>query len=332
MKQNSFISQIHFLILLTLPLLFASVVTGQSSSSATNWQRMTGDDGFSIAMPLNYQVFSDNNSEDLRIETPILKNGKPVRVERELRISGRRFVTSFVNNNTFSLSSYRVNNGELGANYLSGFCKDVPSTSRFSLNEFSGTQCSVATADAYRITMILSSKERVHVIFAGARDANHIDFRRFLSSIRLGNDAIYQADKDATILNELPFRLLGELKDTPFSVEYSNERSVKASDVVNAQTVTANTKGKIPLKILLKPKASYTLKARMNAVGGTIIMRIAFSADGSISRISIINNGLTDGLNEEAIRAARQIRFLPQIEEGIPVTIERFVEYKFTIY
>ncbi len=330
--QNRWTAEFHFLTLLTMSLLFAGLIKGQSNPSGSIWQRMTGDDGFSIAMPSNYQVFSDNNSEDMRIETSIMKNGKPTRVEREFRISGRLFVTASVNNNTFSLSSYRVNNGNLGAIYLSGFCKGVPNTSRFSLNEFSGTQCSEVTRDVYRNTMILASKERVYLIFAGTRDLNNIEFKRFLSTIRLGKDAIFNADKDAAILNELPSRLLSELKDTPFSVDYTKERSVKASDVVNVQTVPANTKGKLPLIILLKPKASYTLKARMNAVGGTILLRIVFSADGNISKISIVNDGLPDGLNGEAVQAARQIRFLPQIDDGTPVTVERFVEYKFTIY
>jgi len=85
------------------------------------------------------------------------------------------------------------------------------------------------------------------------------------------------------------------------------------------------------VKILSKPKALYTDAARQANVQGKVVLRVTFTANGSIGAISVIS-GLGNGLTEQAIAAARGIRFEPAKRGGVAYTVSKPVEYSFTIY
>ncbi len=85
------------------------------------------------------------------------------------------------------------------------------------------------------------------------------------------------------------------------------------------------------VKILSKPRANYTDLARQNQVQGKVTLRVTFSANGSIGAIAVIS-GLGNGLTEQAIAAARGIRFEPAKRGGVPYSVTKPVEYSFTIY
>lgn len=85
------------------------------------------------------------------------------------------------------------------------------------------------------------------------------------------------------------------------------------------------------MKIISKPKPSYTDAARQNQVQGTVILRVTFLANGSIGSISPVK-GLPNGLTEQAIAAARSIRFEPAKNNGVAQTLTKQVEYTFSIY
>lgn len=97
------------------------------------------------------------------------------------------------------------------------------------------------------------------------------------------------------------------------------------------KVVTPNAGLITPLKILSKPRAQYTDAARQNNVQGTIVLRITFLANGSIGSISVVK-GLGYGLNENAIAAAKQIRFEPAKKNGVPYAVTKSVNFNFVIY
>jgi TonB family protein len=86
-----------------------------------------------------------------------------------------------------------------------------------------------------------------------------------------------------------------------------------------------------PLKITAKQKAQYTDAARQNNVQGTVTLRVTFLASGSIGSIATIK-GLPYGLTEQAIAAARAMRFEPEKVNGVPRTTSRPVSFTFNIY
>jgi TonB family protein len=85
------------------------------------------------------------------------------------------------------------------------------------------------------------------------------------------------------------------------------------------------------LQIISKPMARFTDNARRNETEGSVRLRVVFTASGQIGNIIPVS-GLPDGLTEQAIIAARQIKFEPATRNNKPITETKIVEYKFTIY
>ena len=84
------------------------------------------------------------------------------------------------------------------------------------------------------------------------------------------------------------------------------------------------------IQILYQEKAKYTAAARQNRVEGTVIISTLFTADGRVSDIHVIRS-LPDGLEEEAIKAAREIVFLPALKDGKPVSVRMTIEFTFNL-
>jgi TonB family protein len=105
----------------------------------------------------------------------------------------------------------------------------------------------------------------------------------------------------------------------------------KKKDNPNGQIEPSTDANITPLKILSKPRASYTDSARSAGQQGTITLAVVFSADAKIKHILLLK-GLGYGLDQQALKAARSIAFEPQIENGKPVSVVKMLQYSFAIY
>ena len=90
-------------------------------------------------------------------------------------------------------------------------------------------------------------------------------------------------------------------------------------------------KGTKPLQITSKPIAKYTDQARKNCIEGKVYLKITFFSSGKVGNFKVIN-GLADGLSEQAIEAAKLIKFEPAMMRGKPINVTKTVQYNFTIY
>jgi TonB family protein len=93
-----------------------------------------------------------------------------------------------------------------------------------------------------------------------------------------------------------------------------------------SQTYTVN----VSPVILSKPSAAYTDAARENEFEGTVRLRVEFLVNGKVGDINVIE-GQPYGLTAEAVKAAKQIRFRPALEDGSYVTKTEIVEYSFRL-
>ncbi len=82
--------------------------------------------------------------------------------------------------------------------------------------------------------------------------------------------------------------------------------------------------------ITYRARANYTQEAREKNVVGNVVLSVVFSADGKIGAIRV-ESGLPYGLTEEAIRAARAIRFEPAMKDGKPVSVRGNLEFSFSL-
>jgi TonB family protein len=83
--------------------------------------------------------------------------------------------------------------------------------------------------------------------------------------------------------------------------------------------------------IRAKPEPTYTESARKFSVTGVVRLRLVLSATGQVTGITPITK-LPHGLTQQAIEAARGIKFEPAIKDGRPVSQYVTIEYNFNIY
>jgi protein TonB len=84
-------------------------------------------------------------------------------------------------------------------------------------------------------------------------------------------------------------------------------------------------------RVLFKPEPTYTEEARRNQITGTVMLRVVFASNGDVVQIRAVHS-LPFGLTERAIAAARQIKFVPAVKGGQPVSVFMQLEYNFNLY
>ncbi len=79
------------------------------------------------------------------------------------------------------------------------------------------------------------------------------------------------------------------------------------------------------------PRAEYTRTAKKNNITGVVKLRITFLKSGKIGPSMRVESGLPDGLIEQAMKAARGIRFEPAEKNGVPIHVIKTIEFPFQL-
>jgi len=79
-----------------------------------------------------------------------------------------------------------------------------------------------------------------------------------------------------------------------------------------------------------RPVPGYTEEARRAQIEGAVRLSVVLNANGTVSDIRVAR-GLGYGLDEKAIEAARQLRFVPAQKDGHAVSVRVFIEFKFSL-
>src|SRR5262249_14088410 len=85
-----------------------------------------------------------------------------------------------------------------------------------------------------------------------------------------------------------------------------------------------------PVTILDKPRPEYTAEGRSLKLEGDVVIEVVFLANGKIV-VNRVISGMGHGLDENATRAAQQIRFKPAVREGQPVDYPARVRIEFRL-
>lgn len=121
------------------------------------------------------------------------------------------------------------------------------------------------------------------------------------------------------------------LGDANRGIEVKNGNGAyKAADQDNANAFTIKEVDRRPF-VAFRPEPSYTEDARQNAIAGSVILKAIFAADGTVNNIKVAA-GLPYGLEENAIEAAKKIRFIPAMKDGKLVSTWMQLEYNFNLY
>jgi protein TonB len=87
----------------------------------------------------------------------------------------------------------------------------------------------------------------------------------------------------------------------------------------------------IKARILKKPVPESTDQARRAGESGTVVLKAVLAADGTVKDIRPFKS-LGHGLTEQAIKAAKRIKFEPATMCGKPVPQFVEVQYSFDIF
>jgi TonB family protein len=95
--------------------------------------------------------------------------------------------------------------------------------------------------------------------------------------------------------------------------------AIDAFNSVHPKTASQpNSGANAPVQITFKPKPDYTEEGRKQKINGEVSLEVLFASDGQIHVIRVVQ-GLGYGLDEQAVKAAEQIKFKPALHEGQPI-------------
>ncbi|MBA2334802.1 MAG: energy transducer TonB [Blastocatellia bacterium] len=167
----------------------------------------------------------------------------------------------------------------------------------------------------------------------------------------LGNNAYSQSDREQGIelfrsgeyekaLPILQARVVEEKRDRPAWI-YLGAVLVKLGKLDEAKAAFGNHKtiykGSISavyekkLKIINRPQAIYSSKARSKGTSGTVSIAVEMRGDGKIGFVVPFVE-LPDGLTESSVKAANSLKFEPAWKDGKPVTTVNIIDYSFNTY
>ncbi len=147
---------------------------------------------------------------------------------------------------------------------------------------------------------------------------------------------VWTTDRDETNLKIKNFIASFIIEKNPLGIEVEKGANRAYGDenanILEEKNMVGSENAEIQnLRIILKPKASYTEAARQSSVQGVVRLRVTFLANGGIGTVSVVSS-LPLGLTEEAVAAASKIVFIPAKKNKINYTVIKTVEYSFSIY
>ncbi len=84
------------------------------------------------------------------------------------------------------------------------------------------------------------------------------------------------------------------------------------------------------VRILEKPRPAYTEQARLLRIEGSVLLEVLFTAAGEVKVLRVVR-GLDEGLDRNAVQAARRIRFEPAQRDGRATEARALVTIRFQL-
>lgn len=284
--------------------LFAVAANAQKPDAAksVSWQqyKVSGEE-FSVALPV---------LPALHLNQKWLEGDKKPRREVMLGSYADSVVyTVYVLENSRSRVSLE---DFIGARISSGFAWKVDNGRDVNREGLSGKSfLSVVPDDG--MVQFFATEDRLYEFRAFGASAQDPRMTKFFSSVSFGK-----------VKNAIE---AGEGSGLPFDLGVQEERPEKQLPYGAYVGKDVNRKA----RLAMKPEPSYTEEARKNAIAGTVVLKCIFRYDGSVTDIRIVS-GLPHGLTQNAIEAARRIRFIPAIKDGKHVSMWMQLEYNFNLF
>lgn len=165
---------------------------------------------------------------------------------------------------------------------------------RLTIDSFDGIEYSSGDTTFARLEEFVATEKHLYHFIASGPVAQRRAMMEFFSSIKLGKE--------------------------PNGIEVSQATGEK---------IYTGREVEVKPRLLSKRETRYTADARKNEISGTVILKVVFAKTGQVLNIRVVS-GLPYGLTEQAISAAREIKFTPAMIDGSPVSMWMQLEYNFS--
>jgi TonB family protein len=182
--------------------------------------------------------------------------------------------------------------------------RDVMGERTLTIDGCAGKEYSYRVNNKPATEQFFVAQKRLYRFIASGAPADHPGVERFFSSLAFGNK-----------------REGFEVKDGPgkaFTGD-SPERYYTGREV--------DTKA----RLISKTEPVYTASAKEAQIAGTVVLKVVLSSNGYVTNIRVVQ-GLPYGLTEQAIAAARKLKFVPAMKDGKNVSMWIQLEYNFNLY
>lgn len=318
------------LIFLVIVLLNFTLAYADGPVADTKWKDISYD-GFSAKIPdSSLQTWTDedlNYSDEIRLKAFSARTG-----------TGWYFAFGFNKRNAFPLGELLIFAAERKAAVSDIVIGNVPGKS------LKFTESDMLRHEAF----IFLVGERLFVFHAVNVPGDGSEAERFLASVRF--------EIDQSEIDSMPDNVLDNLVRTFFDLA---GRDAASGDIEKSGAEAAavpppsgdvnkdsrggvgtgsgsfgtgqNTNKANDLRVLFKQRPPYTELARQYNISGVVKLRVIFKADGTIGDISV-TEAMPFGLTENAIWAARLMRFEPARRNGVAYSVRKVVHFNFLIY
>jgi TonB family protein len=147
----------------------------------------------------------------------------------------------------------------------------------------------------------------------------------------LGEQLVEAANSAQKYLTLAPVRSGKKLHEWQIRADYLRVFSEIANAPPGTRLLMSSKEVSVKARILSKPEPQYSPEARSKQTTGTVLLRAILAANGQVVGIRVLS-GLPNGLTEQAIYAARRIKFVPALKDGQPVSTFVQLEYNFNLY
>lgn len=138
-------------------------------------------------------------------------------------------------------------------------------------------------------------------------------------------------DQDLWLVIGMSFARLNETEKAKKAFNKAYKNVIQQPSEADKHAIKQLSGNEKKATITAKPRARYTDAARMNDEQGKVKIAVELGADGEIKFIFPFDT-LRFGLTEEAIAAAKQVKFEPAVKDGKNVSTIAILVYQFTLY
>jgi len=299
--------------------LFFPLLIWAQENQPGEWVRVQSDNGeFSIEFPAAYDFYGDNAGFSVSDRS------------RSYPLTEMRILNAYREKTLLSLEAYKTNSPKAVADIFAERDERSGKEAEIKVGKLKFTQVLIEKENLYAVRRFFTSENYLYVLTAASRSGETPALKRFLDSVAFKTPKAEIEPVQASEAN-VKIVLFSALKISQIAIDQNPEPLKKPGDAKTPQPKPADDGNFLPLAIIVKTNPSYTEAARNGGENGTIRVRLTFSENGSITKVSFLS-ALKGGLMRQVLFAAISLKFLPAEKNGEPVTSVKVVDYSFRIY